>query len=335
MQRIGATVEGVGVVTRPREVREDNTVFVTVRAISRTFRFVPDIRTLETLERAFFSIAQDYEDSIEIHEFLFMSNHFHMMLTDVHGLLPDFMRDLNSYLARALNADRGTRGSNIEKGHNVVRIEDDDAGVSLAVYTLANPPAADLVERAEDWRGLSSLDMEYGDVRVSHRPDHGLWRARPKERAGKAAGESGRAHYMGRSKYGETVRLRLVRPPIHPELSDRELRALIRKRLEAKVEMLRRERGNRSVLGWDRVIKQSFMATPETSEELFGKAPVVAARSQWAKREAEQCNRQFVAEYEEARDRHCAGDHEAEFPYGTWLMRRRYTKVRCRPRPPD
>jgi len=42
--------------------------------------------------------AERYE--VKVHEVLAMSNHLHFLVTDVEGTLPDFMRDLDSLLAR-------------------------------------------------------------------------------------------------------------------------------------------------------------------------------------------------------------------------------------------
>lgn len=337
MQRISCAVEGAYVATRPRPVPKGNTVFVTIRAVGRCFRFVPNRKTRETIEYAFFAIAQKYADRIDIHEYLWMSNHLHIELTDHKGVLPAFVQDLNSYVARALNAMRGCRGDVFEKDqHSVVRVEHDDAGVEFAVYTLTNPVKANLVAHADHWKGLSSLDMEYGDVKVAHRPPHGLWKPGPRGRAGKKAKASGRDKYMGRSKFDETVQLRLVRPPIHLELTDEQLRDLIRERIKAKEQKLKRERKGK-VVGWAKVKAQDFNASPESSEELFGRKPTVATRSQWAEREAEQRDRAWLEAYYDARDRfNDAPDDQKKdiiFPYGTWYMRQRH-KVRCHP-PPD
>jgi REP element-mobilizing transposase RayT len=37
-----------------------------------------------------------------IHEYKVMSNHYHLVLTDVRGQLPEFMGWLNKYVAKAI-----------------------------------------------------------------------------------------------------------------------------------------------------------------------------------------------------------------------------------------
>ncbi len=44
---------------------------------------------------------------ILIHAFCVLSNHFHVVLTDVHARLPEFHRDLDALVARAVNCSLG------------------------------------------------------------------------------------------------------------------------------------------------------------------------------------------------------------------------------------
>ncbi len=44
---------------------------------------------------------------IMLYALVLMANHYHLLGLDKHGHLPDFMRDLNSFVARILNARYG------------------------------------------------------------------------------------------------------------------------------------------------------------------------------------------------------------------------------------
>ena len=100
--------------TPPRQVKKSTTYFVTCRCVSRTFRLVPTDKVTKLVEYCLALCA--FLTGIRLHAYCFMSNHYHLVLTDVRGLLPDFMMRLNALLSRNLNAIRGWNGTNFEKG---------------------------------------------------------------------------------------------------------------------------------------------------------------------------------------------------------------------------
>ncbi len=270
-----------------------------------------------------------------------MSNHFHVVLTPRNADLPEFTQKLHSLLSRALNALRGTRGSNIEDGYNIVVETDEETILRHCAYVLANPVAAHLVGRATAWRGPSSAKLEYGKEVIVERPRSGLWR--PAERPSKHARgrrkrswEPKRRSYRGRWSSPERVSFKLVRPPVaQGTLTDTELRAEVRRRVALREASASAERAKsgRKVLSMRGVLRQSWWETPETTQELFGAAPRVASSSRWARREALQRSREFIRAYRAALRRWLSGEREVEFPAGTWLMRRRFG-VRCSSGPP-
>ena len=110
-------------VTPPRYIVEDQLVFVTCGAVGRSFRFLPVEAVVRFLWFALAATVRKY--GIAVHEVFFLSNHFHIVLTDVDGCLPDFMRDLNSLVSRGLNALREA----IERGLKVM----DSTALSLCM----------------------------------------------------------------------------------------------------------------------------------------------------------------------------------------------------------
>ena len=112
--------------TPPRFIEPGQRAFLSVRAVNRSFRFVPVKRVTETLRYCLAASMARFEGRISLHEFLFMSNHFHVVLTDEDGCLPDFTTHFHALVSRSLNALRGFMGSNIEKGHAIVVPEDDE-----------------------------------------------------------------------------------------------------------------------------------------------------------------------------------------------------------------
>ncbi|WP_165704197.1 transposase [Enhygromyxa salina] len=271
---------------------------------------------------------------ISIHEVVYMSNHYHLLLTAHTKCLPDFMEQLNSLTARALNAYRGTTGTNIEKGYNCVAPQDGEKLLEHTVYTLTNPCASDLVTKARQWKGVTTARMRYGDEVVVSKPKFGLWTPKPKKTSPKRKKRRRRSDARTRSKRDrstipKTATLRLVRPPVRPELSDDELRDLVLGRVTARESELElvRQRAGKKVLKMRNVQKQHWAAMPG-AEELFGIRPTVSANDKNKRIAAIGNKKAFERAYEEARKRWLAGEKDVEFPAGTWLMWRRY-QARC------
>ena len=150
-------------------------------------------------------------------------------------------------ISRELNAIRGTRGTNFEKEPGIVQIEGHQRVLEHAVYTLANPVRAFLVATSRHWLGVSSVKMKYGVPVVVRRPQFGLWSGKAAHARRAASRRSGRAAYAGRTKMPETAELVIDRPPIMPELSDEELRALVLEQLAEREQKIARERLERGI----------------------------------------------------------------------------------------
>lgn len=308
--------------------------YVTVRAVNRSFRFVPERQVRKAINYALAVVLGKYRKGgkLCLHEFEFMSNHYHLLGTDKAGCLPDFIRELNSLISRQLNAIRGISGTNVEKGYNLVRIVSAERIVEHAVYTLANPVRAFLVEKARHWKGTSSVGMEYGQPVLVEKPLIGLWAGKVAHANRPASKRSKRAAYAGRSKLPATATLVIDRPAIMLHLSDEELRAEIRERLARKEREYAEERQRRGikVLGWARVVAQDFLAIPGRTEELFTRTPNFSASSSCERAALALLQAKFRALYYAARDLFVDGCRDVVWPEGTWLMRRRFN-VRCVP----
>jgi REP element-mobilizing transposase RayT len=317
-------------VTPPRSIHEEQTAFITCRAVGRSFRFVPTEKVTQTIRFVLAYTCSKFD--VSVHEVVYMSNHFHLLLTAHTKCLPDFMEELNSLTARALNALRGISGTNFEKGYGLVEPQDAEKLLEHAVYTLANPCASDLVTMARQWKGVTTVGMRYGQEIVVNKPRFGLWApklskelAKKRRRRPDARTRSKR----GRSTIPGTATLRLVRPPVRPELSDDELRDLVLGGVATREHELEavRAREGRKVLKMRNVMRQHWASMPGP-EDLFGVRPTVSAKDKAKRLEALQRKREFEEAYAHARGRWMEGEKDVEFPAGTWLMWRHYT-ARC------
>ena len=303
---------------------------VTVRCTGRSFRLVPTRQVVETITYCFAAALAKYD--IRVHEFCFLSNHYHLVLTPLGEDLPAFIQDLNSILSRALNALRGWSGSNFEKGYNIVVEQDEESIVAHCAYTLANPCAADLVSRIRHWRGLHSWNMEYGDSLTAKRPRFGLWTPVPvppsrRKKRRRRPWDRTRARFRGRFVTPDAATIELTRPPAHEgTLRDPEVRELVRGLALEREEAAEAERAEegRKAMGMKRVRAQDWAAMPRSKEDMFGPEPKDAAANRWAIEEAKQRRREFVQEYRACLEAWLGGHREVVFPAGTYLMRRRF-----------
>lgn len=320
--------------TPPRQIHRGQLCFVTVRAVNRSYRFVPKRTVREVIAYCLAVTLDKYRGRIAMHEYLWMSNHFHLVLTDRGACLPRFMEELDSLLSRSLNALRGMTGTNIEKGYNLVAVTGESKLIEHCVYTLANPCSAHLVVRARHWKGVSSLKLEYGVPLVVCRPGCGLWTrlvARPRGDASLDAADAASRKCRGRSKLPDTVALMIERPAVMEHLSDVELRLYIRERLDLRERELIQERRcqGRRVLGWKEVVAKDFLDMPRKPEERCRLAPSYSADTREALADAAEHRRCFLDAYYEALRSFVLGNREVEFPSGTWLMKSRFGVTCC------
>lgn len=313
--------------TPPRQILRGTTYSVIKRCISCTYRLVPTVRVTKIVEYCLALAAS--KTGVSIHSFTFMSNHFHMVLSDPNGLLPLFMQTLDSLLTRNLNALRGISGANFERGYTARIITDIDTAIEQASYTLANPVAADLVKHARHWKGATSVRMDFGQARTIKRPRASIWRdvptTNPKRRR-KRRQSTGRMKRRNRCTSPET--LKLVLEPFPKSLTSRrpeDVMKAIRVRVEQREEDAKQSRiaSGRTVMSMQRVREQAWWDFPGRLEDLFVHVPRVAGDDPDRVFAAEQRNREFEAEYKAAMELVRKGERP-EFPEGTWLMVRRY-----------
>lgn len=328
------------VATPPRYIVPGQTLYLTIEAARRQFRFVPRNDLVESIRFIFWYCAKKY--GMAVHEALWMSNHAHICLTDVQGILPNFMCQMNSLISRQINALLDDTGTNIQKGYSSIEIADDASMLRLSSYTLANPCAADLVSKASEWEGFSTYKHDYNQPFIVERPKCGIWREdnsphSERTRTGDSITPNTPPPSRWRrkpSKLPELVEGVLDRPKIMPELSDKELRRLVRHETGMKEDLAKdkRREAKKDVLGCKAILAQDSNARPRKRRELFKRQPLVASHNEELKQFRVNRIHAFRQRYREALDRFLEwGAGQALFPKGTWKMRVLY-KIPCSPR---
>ena len=314
---------------------------VSRRCTQRQFLLRPDPVIEQVLTFCLGLAAQRH--GIEVFCLVAMSNHVHIGLRDPKGRLPRFMEHFDSLVARALNCYH-RRGENFwaPGSYSAVNLADEDAVLDKIVYMITNPIEANLVDMPDQWPGLLTLTRDLGRRElVARRPMFFFRQPRSDDDASDAdhtAPGRARRRYPPRDCTPDEVRLRLTRPPGFHELGDDALRALLARRVAARVDELQalhRREGRGPALGRDVVLLQRPTDTPGPSTPSFELNPRLACRDRWKRAERLQDLVQFWRDHHEheASVRFRAGERDVVFPAGTWLYRVVYG-ARCRPATP-
>jgi REP element-mobilizing transposase RayT len=239
--------------------------------------------------------AERYD--IRLHAVCVLSNHYHLVVTDPFARLPAFLRDLNSLVARALNASI-PRWEDFwsASGHSAVTLGSSADVLEKAAYVLANPVAARLVRRACQWPGVWSAPATIGTTTlVVKRPSQ---------------------FFDPDGPLPDSATLALSAPPgFHSaEAFRKELEvALAAREAEAT-------RSSTRFMGLLKVLGQRQLDRPRDREARRGLSPRVASRDKWRRMELLGRLQQFARDYRRALEAWRSG-YEPVFPAGTYLMR--------------
>jgi REP element-mobilizing transposase RayT len=281
----------------PRRVLPNKTYLVTRKCAQRTFLLRPSETTNGVLRYLLAVAATRYD--IRLHAFCVMSNHLHIVLTDLYGNLPRFNQFLNALVARAVNASLG-RWEDFwaPNSYSAVTLVSGSDVVDKVAYTLANPVAVGLVRTGRIWPGVWSAPDRIGaEPEEVKRPDH-FFSKKHNSLPGNALLE--------------------LSPP--PGFTAEEFRALVNAALEERERVAARV-FNGKFRGVAHVLKQSPFARPASLEPRRGLNPRVAAKDKWKRIEALAGHVEFVRSYRAALERWRAKEPGVVFPAGTYLMR--------------
>ncbi|WP_437632895.1 transposase [Sorangium sp. So ce854] len=291
--------------SQPREIAPGATYLITRRVLRRHLLLRPDAAMNQFLVYALAVSAHRY--GVEVHALCAMSTHLHLVVTDVHGVLPRFLQFFHRIVALGTKVLRSWEGPVWDhEATSAVRLLTRVAIVEKIAYVLANPVAAGLVRHAREWPGVKVNVDEIG---------HGmLHAARP-------------SAYLDpeNPQWPEEASLPLALPPSieldTAEAFRREVAAEL-ERQEAQAHGETEKQGLR-FFGAERARNVSPYQRATSFEALRDRNPTFAVgRDQGdAWQTAAAAVRAFRASYRAALERWRAGLRSAVFPAGTWWMR--------------
>ncbi len=296
--------------TLPREILPGSTYLITRRCTQRQFLLSPSEEVNQIFLYCLASAAE--RTSVQVHVFCVMSNHWHAVVTDVEGKLPDFMAWVHKYVAKTMNAKLG-RWENFwsSNPYSAVRLESPEDILDKIVYVLTNPVAAGLVACGSQWPGLLSKTTDIGG-----RP---LTVDRPK------------VHFRPDGPMPGRISITLKPPPPVVSMSLRKFVAEIQCRVKEMEDMIQAKfrKTRRRFLGPKACLKQRRADRPATQEPRREISPKIAAQDKALRTAALQRLRAFVTAYRAAFLKWKKGVRNVLFPAGTFWLRV-HAAVRCR-----
>jgi REP element-mobilizing transposase RayT len=279
--------------------------FVTNRCFQQRFLFRPSKEVNRIILGCLARAAAKHH--VRLFAFVFMSNHFHMLVQALFMNLPDFMRDFQSSVARELNRLHGREGDFFERRYSAEQVLDDEAFLDRLNYTLNNPCNDDLVRHVEDWPGINSWKFH-----KTQEPMVGEWLDRKELRRirRKDDGASKEDAY-------ETFKLELATPPMFEDLDAAEAQAKICEHIDEGARELQKERAKRRIkcVGPAKIMAKHWSHRPKDSKKSArplchsGCAKLRRAHREqfWATTDA----------YKDAMGRWREGKSKPSFPHGT------------------
>ena len=232
---------------------------------------------------------------VEVHGWILMSNHYHVVVTDVEGRGPEFYQKLNQNVACLLKRYLGLPEEVWSKAQTSVtdlsneEHPSEEAVLERLVYTLGNAQLSGLVRRWWHWEGAQSTPEDLG---------------RRELRVGRPGCAS------RRSKLPSEVRLRVTVPP---SLSHWDRGALVSELRER----LRRLPEPAKPVGRARLRSQGVWERPRGVPKRSRGPRVGGSASR--RRAMRGVLEAFAEAYERALSKYRAGE-PAVFPRGTWKM---------------
>lgn len=282
--------------TAPRQILPGTTYLVTRRCSQRQFFLQPGATTNGVFGYVLAVAAQRF--GVLVHAYCVMSNHFHIVVTDPGARLPGFEQYLDSLVARALNASLGRWESFwAPRSNGAVVLGAPRDIVAKTAYVLANPVAAGVVRRGREWSGLWSGPATMGTRGRDFR--------RP------------RAFFRPDGTMPELAHLELAVPPGFSSADE------FREQVSASLAALEERAADRSagrLTTRGRAARQ-HPAASVAREPRRALNPRVAAQDKCIRIAALGRLVAFLASYRLAWSARRAGDREAIFPAGTYLLR--------------
>ncbi len=287
--------------TAPRQILEGQYYMVTRRTLLRTFFLRPHPDVNRMFEYCLAEAAA--RSGIELIAWCAMSNHYHAVIYDPDGRVPEFIERFHKMLAKALNVHYDRTESIWSRAQTcltrLVTLED---VFDAVVYVLTNPAAAHLVEDIAHWPGSSSWSRMGRAAKTVRRP---------------------LGYFCAEGRMPKTVELKVVAPRGLRSETYAQWIARIREAVKTKQGALAEERrkNKRGVLGCKAVLAMRPSDAPSTKAPRSKLHPNLACKDRARMREERAALKNFRHKYREMLLRLRDRSGRVDFPEGTYRLR--------------
>jgi REP element-mobilizing transposase RayT len=198
-----------------------------------------------------------YGSDIELYAFVFMSNHYHMLLRDPQGQLSKFMWYFQGNLARSINSNINRLGKFWHREYDDVIVDGEDEFWNRYAYTVLNPVKTGLVDQINQWGGHCSHDYFINDkpviaTGINANSYHEAKRFNPK---------------VDTKEFEEIYKFNIETPASLIELSaDKKVKHITELLQSAKVQY-KNDRENKSALGMNKILSIKHLDRPENPKK--------------------------------------------------------------------
>ncbi len=236
---------------------QNGTIYlVTNRCHQERFFMLPRKGITKTIGAWLGRALHEYGDGIEIFAFIFLSNHFHILLRDTKGQLAEFMWYLQLNAGKNINNLNDERkGTFFSREYDAVPILTEEKFLDKYAYTVTNAVKSKLLDKADGGPFFSSLKAAR-----SEEPYRFIWFDKTayhnRTRGNKKVKRSGFEH---------EYKIPIVSPPMWQHLSKKKRQHLIDDLVRNYERRYARERKAEgiTVLGAERIAKQSWWQRPK------------------------------------------------------------------------
>ena len=143
----------------PAHLRFQSQVWATHHVVSRCiqgFAFLKPTREIRAITKGVLAYSlEQYQDTIELHHYVVLSNHFHLLLSAKSTPnLADFMCFFKGNLARELARAHDWYGTLWQKRYSSEEILDESGLIDIFKYITQNSVKEGLVDHPKYWTGL-------------------------------------------------------------------------------------------------------------------------------------------------------------------------------------
>ncbi len=245
---------------------------------------------------------------VELHTFVVVSNHMHLLVTAPAAKLSGFMQYLLANTSRKVGKLVNWSGSLWQRRFSAAPVLDDAAADDRLQYILSHGVKEGLVRHPEDWPGLSCLPLLREGYSAVYRFFH--WARRWKKGVLCPGAED-----LWSDAWAEEVHLQLTPIPSWKGLSPDAVKARVAGLLDDIVSAARKLHG--AVVGAAAVLKQNPHLRPTAQKK--SPQPLCHAADASIRANYLASAREWTSAFIQASKRFCAGELTVSFP--PWAFR--------------